>query len=210
MYAFSMSSPARARLVRSRASLGLLLLVPCGVMVALSRPIAREGTWLDLGFDVAGLVVFLVGAVFRMWATLYIGGRKNRQLVSEGPYSICRNPLYFGTFLMTASVAFFLESITFAAVLAATAWLYLRITVPYEEQHLRDLLGQPYLDYCRRVPRFWPRLRSLRTDSTVEVNLPNLLTECRRALVWIWIPALGEAVAYLRAESWWPAVFRLP
>ena len=39
-----------------------------------------------------GLVLFCV--VGRMWSILYIGSKKNQALVTTGPYSITRNPLY--------------------------------------------------------------------------------------------------------------------
>jgi protein-S-isoprenylcysteine O-methyltransferase Ste14 len=45
------------------------------------------------------------GATLRLWSTLYIGGRKRVVLVSDGPYSLCRNPLYVGTFLIALSNA---------------------------------------------------------------------------------------------------------
>ncbi len=38
-------------------------------------------------------MLFLAGAAFRFWATLYLGGRKDAVVVDTGPYSLCRHPL---------------------------------------------------------------------------------------------------------------------
>jgi protein-S-isoprenylcysteine O-methyltransferase Ste14 len=45
--------------------------------------------------EMAGVSLALLCVAGRMWSSLYIGSRKNRELVTAGPYSITRNPLYF-------------------------------------------------------------------------------------------------------------------
>ena len=47
--------------------------------------------------EMAGLVLILVCILGRTWCTLYIGGLKKRELVTAGPYSVVRNPLYVFT-----------------------------------------------------------------------------------------------------------------
>ncbi|MGO7726914.1 hypothetical protein ACC713_12320 [Rhizobium johnstonii] len=40
-----------------------------------------------------GTLLIAFGIIGRIWSTIYIGGRKNSALVTQGPYSITRNPL---------------------------------------------------------------------------------------------------------------------
>jgi protein-S-isoprenylcysteine O-methyltransferase Ste14 len=196
--------------VRSRAWIAILILVPFAVAAVVSTPPAVEGTWTDNGFDFIGWILFMVGAGFRWWATLYIGGRKLDTVVAEGPYSICRNPLYLGTFLMTLGIAFFLESLTFAIGIAAATTFYLSVTVSAEEILLREKFGQKFVEYCRRVPRFWPRLRNFQTPAQLPVNIRGLRAEAFRCARWIWLPVLCEVVTHLRTEAWWPRLLHLP
>src|SRR5580704_15985945 len=117
---------------RRRAAIGLLILAPFAMAAVFSRP------WLDstslggLACTTVGWLLFLTGGVFRLWATLHIGGRKGRIVVDDGPYSLTRNPLYFGIFLMTLSVAAFLQSVALALGLMLAASSYLRVTVESE------------------------------------------------------------------------------
>jgi len=169
----------------------------------LSLPV-EEGTWRDFELDTVAWMVFIAGAAFRWWATLYIGGRKSQRLASDGPYSVCRNPLYLGTFLMGLSTALFLESAIFVLGLLISTALYLLITVPSEERVLEKTLGQEYIDYCKRVPRFLPRFSLLRSRDVIEVSMQGLAAEGWRAARWIWIPVICEFANQLRIEPWWP------
>lgn len=196
--------------VRSRAWIAILIIVPFGIATVISTPLAPEGTWIDNGFDFVGWALFMVGAGFRWWATLYIGGRKLDTVVCNGPYSICRNPLYVGTFLMALAIAFFLQSLTFAVGIAMATVFYLSVTVSAEEVMLGEKFGATYRDYCRTVPRFWPRLGKIRTPISFPVNIRGLRSEAMRSARWIWLPILCEVVTHLRTESWWPKLLRLP
>jgi protein-S-isoprenylcysteine O-methyltransferase Ste14 len=196
--------------VRSRAWIAILIIVPFAVAAVVSPPRAPEGTWIDNGYDFVGWIMFMVGAGFRWWATLYIGGRKLDTVVAEGPYSVCRNPLYVGTFLMGLGIAFFLQSLTFAVGIALAATFYLSVTVPAEEIMLREKFGQTFVDYCRRVPRYWPRLRNFHTSAQLPVSIRGLRAEAVRSARWIWLPVLCEVVTHLRIEQWWPRLLHLP
>ncbi len=183
--------------VRSRAWLAISIMAPFAIASALSPPLAGEGTWLDNGFDLFGWLLFMVGAAFRWWATFYIGGRKLDTVVAEGPYSICRNPLYVGTFLMGLGISFFLQSLTFAAGFAIAAVFYLTVTVPAEEILLRNKFGQSFVDYCGIVPRYWPRFKLLHSPATIAISVRGLRAELGRMSRWLWLPVFCDVVAHL-------------
>lgn len=112
----------------------------------------------------AGLPVMLLGLLFRIWSSGYI--YKDNRLAAEGPYSIVRNPLYFGSFIMGGG-----------CIAAGGAWILLGvyvITFPIvyislivtEEERLLRLFGEEYRDYRGSVPRLLPAIwRYRRTDS---------------------------------------------
>lgn len=203
--------PRRSLWVKSRGTIGLTMLAPFLIAAVFSHPYSDEGTALDVVFDVAGWALFLAGALFRVWATIYIGGRKGAALATEGPYSVCRNPLYFGTFLMLCSFAVILQSATFAVGAAITSWWYLNMNISSEEFRLARRFGTAFTDeYMSQVPRFWPSFRSYRSPGTVEVDVAALAREFRSAIYWAWLPVLGELLAYARTSMVIPNFFHFP
>ncbi|HEX5444178.1 MAG TPA: isoprenylcysteine carboxylmethyltransferase family protein [Pirellulales bacterium] len=195
---------------RSRGLVGAVLALAFGALVLFSPPAALGARWNPVLLEALGWLVFVAGAALRFWATLYIGGRKRRVLVCEGPYSLCRNPLYVGTFLIALSAAIMLESLTFASGVLLGAAFYAWATVPAEERYLANQLGEPYRRYCQSVPRFFPAMRNFSTGPTISVDVRSLWCECRRASRWIWLPVLLDAVSRVRGELWWPHWLNLP
>lgn len=195
---------------RWRGWIGIAVLVPAGVFGLLSAPLCPEGSWADILAETVGWPLFIAGATLRFWATLYVGGRKREMVVSDGPYSVCRNPLYIGSLLLALSAGLFVQSVTFAAGVGLTALGYMLVTVPVEERFLSERLGEEYQAYCRRVPRYLPRLSAFRTSGRVEVDVQALTREASKAVGWIWIPMIAEVVTRLRMLPWWPHWFSLP
>lgn len=191
--------PGQPWWVKSRGAVGIAVLVPFGCAAFLLEPWAAPGTLATLAWDVVGWSLLLAGIVFRFWATVYIGGHKGEQVISQGPYSLCRNPLYFGTFLIALSIGVFLQSLVFALGVLVASGLYLFTTVGTEERELGERFGPAYLEYCRRVPRFWPRLSGLETPSRIEVDVRCLRIEAFRSLRLAAIPFVVHLVPFIRA-----------
>lgn len=197
------SEGSRSWISRSRGWLSIGLLAPVGVYVVFSPLYWELDTLPELIADGLGWLLFMFGAAWRWWATLYIGGHKDSKLAQYGPYSMSRNPLYFGTLLMALSASLFLQSILFASVLLIVSVFYLGITVPNEEARLRIVFGESYDDYCKRVPRFFPKLRLLQSPETVQVEATGLRSEFFRALRWMWLPFICHTLSHLRSHDWW-------
>jgi protein-S-isoprenylcysteine O-methyltransferase Ste14 len=71
----------------------------------------------------SGIVAIVVCIIGRTWTSLYIAGRKIDQLVTVGPYSIVRNPLYVFSILGAAGAGAQLGSLVAGFVSGLLAWL---------------------------------------------------------------------------------------
>lgn len=191
----------------ARGWVGCVVLIPLLLVSLFSPPLIQTGTWVDWVVNIVAFGVFIAGATIRLWATLYIGGRKCVCVVQEGPYSICRNPLYIGSFLIAFSFCLFLKTIWFACGLGLMFGFYVLATIPVEERKLREQMGAEYLKYCQKVPRIIPNFSIFSSASSVELNLRALNSEAKRALWYAWLPMLGMTISRLRSEKWWPSLF---
>jgi len=120
-------------------------------------------------FQIVGAALVLIGAATALLCVLAFArfGRGTpapfdppRRLVTRGPYRVVRNPMYLGAGFALVGAAAFYGSI---AVLAYTGFLLLAshvFIVAYEEPTLRRTFGNEYVEYTRRVRRWWPRLSS--------------------------------------------------
>lgn len=189
---------------RARGLFGALILIPIGALALFSPPAVAENSWAGLVLRLLGWMTFLAALLTRLWATIYLGGYKENTLITDGPYSICRNPLYLGSLLIGLSIGVFLGSITFVAGIFITMLCYIALTIPAEETLLRQRHGAAFDQYCNSTPRLVPRLSAFLTESTKAVRISALRTEVRRLRFWILLPFLGELSIHLRSQPWWP------
>ena len=143
-----------------------------------------------IGFSVA-----LLGQALRaltIGLAYIIRGGKKRQvyaenLVTEGLFSHCRNPLYVGNLLILAGVGLAANSLLFMAVGMPLFLFAYRAIVAAEENYLRGKFGEQFDEYCGRVNRFLPSLSGLgQTMRSMEFNWPRLIVkEYGSAFAWV-------------------------
>jgi protein-S-isoprenylcysteine O-methyltransferase Ste14 len=80
-------------------------------------------------------------------------------LVVGGPFRRVRNPGYIGVLAMVVGQGLFFGSAAVLAYATCLAIGFHLFVVFYEEPTLRRQFGTQYDEYCRRVPRWVPRLR---------------------------------------------------
>lgn len=137
---------------RLRVHLGYVLII------ALAVTATPTATGFALGTTGIGLAV-----VIRAWASGIV--KKDEELAVNGPYSLCRNPLYVGNILIGYG---------FAAI-HGEPWAYAAVTVylllfyPYtirrEAQKMENFFGEEYEKYREEVPVLIPRLTPYSTLS---------------------------------------------
>lgn len=81
-----------------------------------------------------------------------------RRLILNPWFRTTRNPMYLGVFLMNLGQALWSASLSillYAVIVTAGFHFFV---VAYEEPHLARVYGAGYREYCRRVPRWIPRV----------------------------------------------------
>lgn len=140
-----------------------------------------------------GLPLVVAGQALRLWASGYIV--KLRELVTAGPFALCRNPLYVGTFLVSAGYFTMCNRLDVWIAGVVLFWVFHGGAVIHEERLLREKFGQEYVDYCRSTPRFLPRPRGLAGNGCFSWSQLANNNEYRGAVVALLMMALLFAKA---------------
>jgi protein-S-isoprenylcysteine O-methyltransferase Ste14 len=85
-----------------------------------------------------------------------------RQFVARGLYRFVRNPMYLGAVLVILGEALLFWSWHLLAYAAAMLTMLHFFVIFYEESSLLRRFGEPYQDYLRTVPRWFPRFRAMK------------------------------------------------
>ncbi len=155
--------------------------------------------------------LFLIGGlVIRIWCTFYIGSRKSKELIVEGPYSICRNPLYVGSFMLAIGAGFCFENVLMVLLVPAIIIPAHVIVTRMEETHLESVFGEEYRQYKEKVPRYWPRLSGYRSGERVEINVHAIRRIVTDTVAVLLLPQLEDFFELLHEQGIIPVLWHFP
>lgn len=110
-------------------------------------------------FTVAGILLIVLGIVLFFGADLNGNLQENikaNRLKTNGSYRFVRNPCYC-LFLLGSAGAICMAHNWILLILPFLFWAEMTIVLIHtEEKWLKDLYGQEYIDYCKRVNRCIP------------------------------------------------------
>lgn len=160
--------------------------------------------------EMVGVLLIFLGIVGRLWSTLYIGGRKSEEVVSGGPYSMTRNPLYVFSTMAAAGVGAQMGSILAMLGFGLLCAAAFHIVILREEKFLRQMFGAPYEAYMARVPRFLPNPSLYDEGDTGSFRPKLLLTTLLDGLVFLAAMPFFESIDTMQQSGVLPVLFRLP
>jgi|TARA_B100001093_G_C26434151_1_gene845302 protein-S-isoprenylcysteine O-methyltransferase Ste14 len=112
----------------------------------------------SLKMSIIGFVLVVFGSFGRIWSSLYIEGHKTKNLITAGPFSIVRNPLYFFSLIMLLGFSLALKSIYLPLSLLLIFVIFHIPTIANEEKKLQNIHGEKFEDYVRSTPRLIPNI----------------------------------------------------
>ena len=157
-----------------------------------------------------GYFLTLMCVLGRGWCSAYIGGRKNYELITAGPYSAVRNPLYVFSFIGVAGIGFCTGTVTYLAILTVLFAAYYQIVVWREEKFMAETFGQAFTDYKARVPRWWPNFDLWQDVAEVQARPRFLYNTLRDGAMFFLAFPLLRLIEYLHGLGALPVLLRLP
>lgn len=198
---------------RSRRLITLVFGLLLGFVLIFGESRWETSPLIEESLMLLGCIGASIGAFGRIWCSLYIAGYKNARLVMDGPYGMCRNPLYFFSFIGGVGgvgVACATETMTIPLIVLVAFAVYYPLIIKREQKRLTELFGEEYSRYCDEVPAFFPRWRRVSQPETYTVN-PKVFTHNFIDALWfIWLIGIFEFVSGLHDSGVLPVWFRLP
>ncbi len=158
----------------------------------------------------AGFLLVVGAVLWRLWVTLFIAGRKEAQLVREGPFALCRHPLYLGSIVGALGIGLTTHSIALAIALPLMVGAIVFAAARREDTALLALHGDDWRRYRDSVRAFWPARSRRRMPESVAVP-PTIYRKAfldAASFLGLWL--LVMLFDGLRASGAWPALFSLP
>jgi len=164
------------------------------LLVSEPRRLFGSEKW-DLVLDGVGIAIAVAGQALRAMviglAYIKRGGEDGsihaNDLVVQGLFAHCRNPLYVGNMMEFTGLILVLNSpVGYLVGLPFFALAYYSIVLA-EERFLRAKFGASFEDYCRRVNRFVPSFRGLhQTLASMQFNWKRVIRkEYGTTFVWV-------------------------
>jgi protein-S-isoprenylcysteine O-methyltransferase Ste14 len=163
--------------------------------------ICSSNSYWETTNELISFVLFFLGAILvavaslgRMWCSLYIAGYKDDKLITQGPYSICRNPLYLFSLIGVVGIGFATETLTFPIVFIVLFAFYYGFVIKSEEERLKKFFGIEFEEYKKKVPAFFPKFSSFAEPENYNVKPVVYRRHIFSALWFIWIIGILEVI----------------
>lgn len=134
----------------------MLMTATAIIILLLARPVPRYVT--------IGVPLILLGETIRLWAAGYL--TKYSELVTSGPYALCRNPLFLGSFLIFAGYLTMFGRLDIFVIGIIVFWILHGGAIAYEENELKRKFGTRYTEYAKKVPRLIPKIGPLKGNGS--------------------------------------------
>lgn len=113
---------------------------------------------IGISFLVSGIALYVYSL------SVFNRGYRNKQLVTSGPFSVVRHPIYAAwIFLICPGTVMFFNSWLMLLV-PLVAYITFKVCIHNEEDYLKDEFGQAYLDYKSKTNEIFPKCGFWRDD----------------------------------------------
>jgi len=145
-------------LVGSGDRIGLLVLpfLMIGLVLNVLRPTLFSVGGPPFALKVLSIIILIPGLVVWTWSVVLILTKvPKRELITSGPYSVVRHPLYTGVAFLVLPWIGVLLNTSLGVPVGIALYVGSRMFSPEEERTLSRTFGATWDQYCNRVRIPW-------------------------------------------------------
>lgn len=195
----------KSRILVSQLFVGLVMVV---LMISSTAWDVKYPLYGTLFFSI-GIILVGIASLGRLWCSLYIAGYKTGTLVTVGPYSMCRNPLYFFSLLGMIGVGLSTETLSIPLLVLMAFAIYYPGIIKNEEAELEKRHGEQFEIYRSKTPAFFPKISLLAEPQEYIVKPIIFKRHIFSALWFIWLVGFAELIEDLHNLKILPTLFRI-
>jgi protein-S-isoprenylcysteine O-methyltransferase Ste14 len=110
----------------------------------------------SMALRVISIVILIPGVTIWIWSVVLLLTRIPRgELITDGPYSLVKHPLYTGVAFLVLPWLGFLFNTWLGVVVGIVLYVASRLFSPEEEKALSQAFGTTWDEYCNRVAIPW-------------------------------------------------------
>src|SRR4030042_4777766 len=110
----------------------------------------------SLVLRVSSIIILIFGVIIWAWSVVLILTKvPKKELITTGPYSLVKHPLYTGMALLVLPWIGFLFNTWLGVLIGAILYIGSRIFSPQEEEILLKTFGGAWVEYCNKVKIPW-------------------------------------------------------
>lgn len=187
-----------------------LALVPAAGLFGAEVDAAGWGPLALLLMAAVPLLLVVAACLGRIWCSVFIAGRKDATIVDQGPYAMCRHPLYTLSLVGGLGLGLATRSLTLTLLTLAVLGILFRRAAIAEERFLLSVHGDAYARYMQSTPRWMPRWSAWSMPAEVRV-IPRVLWKAFvDAGAFFLLYVLIEVARLLQLTGVLPMLLRVP
>ena len=168
-----------------------------------------KGTLISESLFFIGVTFVGIGVLGRAWCLSYLSGNKGETLITKGPYSLCRNPLYLFSLAGALGAGLCTKTFTVPLVILFTFSVYYPSVIKGEERKLRGKFGAEYESYYKRAARLIPSFRNFAEDDTTLITSKVFRRGITDLLFFIVLVGIFEFIEGLHRVGWLAALYKI-
>lgn len=145
-------------LVGSGHNIGLFTLpfLAAGLLLNILFPALFYVGGPSIVLKIVSIIIMIPGVIIWLWSVFLILTKVPRkELITRGPYSLVKHPIYTGVALLVLPWFGFLLNTWLGVLVGIVLYIGTRIYAPREEEILSKIFGPAWADYTGKVKIPW-------------------------------------------------------